>query len=124
MIAGTGGQNPIPYGILFRGDKFILFRNANTLGEVRYGLTCSSIIDNTSTATPLIPLIIYTLMGKTNPATLHKSTFSIPPEFHSDITRLETDHWGQKQQVRFLDQSCMYIFESHGSLVSSFCRQR
>ncbi|KIM87548.1 hypothetical protein PILCRDRAFT_95786 [Piloderma croceum F 1598] len=82
MIAGAGGQNPIPYGILFGDHKFILFslfRNEDTLGEVRYGLACSSIIDTTSTATPLIPLIIYTLLGKTNRATLHKSTFSIPP---------------------------------------------
>jgi len=60
---------------------FSLFCNADTLGEVRYGLACSDIIDCvTDTATPLIPLIIYTLLGNTNgPVQLCQPTFAIPP---------------------------------------------
>ncbi|SRR6266545_6037549 len=83
-VSMIGGQDLIPYGILFGGHRFMLFslfRNANTLGEVRYGLACSDIIDCvTDTATPLIPLIIYTLLGNTNgPVQLCQPTFAIPP---------------------------------------------
>ena len=78
-----GGPNLIPYGILFGGHRFMLFslfRNADTLGEVCYGLTCSDIIDCTNIVTPLIPLIIYTLLGNANgPVQLCQPTFAIPP---------------------------------------------
>jgi len=75
--------NLIPYGILFGGHKFMLFslfRNTDTLGEVCYGLACLNIIDSTSTAMPLIPLVIYTLLGNPNgPAQLHLTAFTPPP---------------------------------------------
>ena len=78
-----GEENMIPYGILFGGHRFMLFSlfsNANPLGEVRYGLACSGIIDCTDNATPLIPLIIYTLLGSADgPAPLCLPTFAIPP---------------------------------------------
>jgi len=42
------GPTPVPYGLLFGGDKFMfffsLFLNENTVGEVRYGLVFSDII--------------------------------------------------------------------------------
>ncbi len=75
-----GGPTPIPYGLLFGGEKFMffsLFLNANTVGEVRYGLACSDIISSTNAATPLIPLTIYTLLGNTDE--LFQPTFTIPP---------------------------------------------
>jgi hypothetical protein len=82
-VSMIGGPNLIPYGILFGGHRFMLFslfRNADTLGEVRYGLACSDIIDCTNIATPLIPLIIFTLLGNTNgPVELCQPTFAIPP---------------------------------------------
>lgn len=75
--------NLIPYGILFGGHRFMLFslfHNLDTLGEVRYGLACSNIIDSTSTVMPLIPLVIYTLLGNTGgPALLRRTAFVIPP---------------------------------------------
>jgi hypothetical protein len=59
---------------------FSLFCNVDTLGEVRYGLACSNIIDSTSTTMPLIPLVIYTLLGNTSgPAQLRQPAFTIPP---------------------------------------------
>jgi hypothetical protein len=82
-VSMIGGPNLIPYGILFGGHKYMLFslfRNADTLGEVRYGLACSNNIDSTSPTTPLIPFVIYTLLGNTNgPVPLHQTTFAIPP---------------------------------------------
>jgi len=77
-----GGINPIPYGILFGGHSFMLFslfRNADIVGEVRYGLSCSDIIDCTNITTPLIPLVIYTLLGTNDPVQLYQPTFAIPP---------------------------------------------
>lgn len=44
----------------FGGHKFMLFslfRNENTLGEARYGLACSEIIDCTDNARLIIPLV-------------------------------------------------------------------
>lgn len=38
---------------------FSLFRNENTLGEARYGLACSEIIDCTDNARLIIPLVTY-----------------------------------------------------------------
>jgi len=82
-VSMISGPNLILYGILFGGHKFMLFslfRNPDTLGEVRYGLACSNIIDSTSTVMPLIPLVIYTLLGNTNsPTPLHRTAFTIPP---------------------------------------------
>jgi len=81
-VSMIGGSNLIPYGILFGGHKFMLFslfRNAHTLGQVRYGLACSDIINCTDIATPLIPLIIFTLLGNTNDLQLYQPTFTIPP---------------------------------------------
>ena len=82
-VSMIGRQNLIPYGILFGGPRFMLFalfRNADTLGEVRYGLACSDIIDCINAVTPLIPLIIYTLLGNTNASVqLYQPTFTIPP---------------------------------------------
>jgi hypothetical protein len=78
-----GGGNLIPHGVLFGGHKFMLFslfRNADTLGEVRYGLACSDIIDCTNPTTPFIPLMIYTLLDNTGgPVQLRQPTFTIPP---------------------------------------------
>ena len=78
-----GEENMIPYGILFGGHRFMLFSlfsNANPHGEVRYGLACSGIIDCTDNTTPLIPLIISTLLGSADgPAPLCLPTFAIPP---------------------------------------------
>jgi len=54
-VSMIGGPTPIPYGLLFGGDKFMffsLFLNENTVGEVRYGLACSDIISSTNAATP------------------------------------------------------------------------
>ena len=82
-VSMISGPNPIPYGILFGGHRFMLFslfRNLDTLGEVHYGLACSNIIDSTSAVMPLIPLVIYTLLGNTGgPAPLRRTTFTIPP---------------------------------------------
>jgi hypothetical protein len=82
-VSMIGGKNLIPYGILFGGHRFMLFalfRNADTVGEVRYGLACSDIIDCTDVATPLIPLIIYTLLGNTSDSVqLYQPAFAIPP---------------------------------------------
>src|SRR5260221_10550907 len=82
-VSMIGQPNLTPYGILFGGHKFMLFslfRNADTIGEVRYGLACSNIIDCTNVATPLIPLIIYTLLGNIDdPVQLYQPTFAIPP---------------------------------------------
>ena len=82
-VSMIGRPNLIPYGILLGGHRFMLFslfRNADKLGEVRYGLACSDIIDCTNIATPLIPLIIYILLGNTNgPVQLRQPTFTIPP---------------------------------------------
>ena len=82
-VSMIGGRELIPYSILFGGHNFMLFslfRSADPLGEVRYGLVCSDIIDCTNVATPLIPLIIYTLLGNTNgPVRLCQPTFIIPP---------------------------------------------
>ena len=81
-VSMIGNPNIIPYGILFGGHRFMLFslfRNADTLGEIRYGLACSDIIDCTNVVTPLIPLIIFTLLGNSNDLQLYQPTFAIPP---------------------------------------------
>ncbi|KAF5384079.1 hypothetical protein D9615_003428 [Tricholomella constricta] len=82
-VSMIGRANKVPYGVLFGGHRFILFSlfcNADTLGEVRYGLACSDIIDCTKISTPFIPLIIYTLLGNANgPVQLCQPTFTIPP---------------------------------------------
>lgn len=82
-VSMIGEENMIPYGILFGGHRFMLFSlfsNANALGEVRYGLACSDIIDCTDNATPLIPLVISTLLGSADgPAPLCLPTFAAPP---------------------------------------------
>ena len=78
-VSMISGSTQIPYGLLFGGEKFMffsLFLNADTVGEVRYGLACSDIISSTNAATPLIPLTIYTLLGNTNK--LFQPTFTIP----------------------------------------------
>jgi hypothetical protein len=76
-------ENLIPYGILFGGHRFMLFSlfsSADALGEIRYGLACSGIIDCTDNVTPLIPLIISTLLGSAGgPAPLCLPTFAITP---------------------------------------------
>src|SRR5260221_11978744 len=87
-VSMIGQPNLTPYGILFGGHKFMLFslfRNVDTLGEVRYGLACSDIIDCTYIATPLIPLIIFTLLGNTNDLQMYQPTFAIPPILTPDV---------------------------------------
>lgn len=82
-ISMINRDNPMPYGILFGGHQFMLFslfRNESALGEVYYGLACSGVIDCTDITRPLIPLVIYCLLGNPNgPAQLFSPSFPLPP---------------------------------------------
>ena len=80
MIVCPGG--PIPYAILFGGNKFLLFsllENLDSSGEARYGLFCSDIIETSSELLPIIPLVIFMHLGKDAPASLIPSRIPIPP---------------------------------------------
>src|SRR5882762_413936 len=104
-VSMISGSNLIPYGIFFSGHRFMLFLfcNPDTLGEVCYGLVCSNIIDSTSTAMPLIPLVIYTLLGNTNsPALLHQTAFAIPPILTPVIQK--STYVTQSQLQRFVSK--------------------
>jgi len=117
-----GGQSLIPYGILFGGHRFMLFslfRNADTLGEVRYGLACSDIIDCTNTVTPLVPLVIYTLLGNTDgPVQLHQHTFTIPPVPTPVILDAKP-----VSRNRFKASSLVRVLKFHRGSTNLFCFQ-
>jgi hypothetical protein len=100
---------------------FSLFRNADTLWAVRYGLARSDIIGCTNIATPLIlALIIYTLLGNTN-SPLHPTV----PAHLRHSSRPNTSYPGLKTGHtrvdfgNFCDQFHMYASE----LLSHFCFQ-
>jgi len=86
---------------------FSLFCNPDTLGEFCYGLACSNINDSTSTAIPLIPLVIYTLLGNTNgPALLHWTAFAIAPILTPVI---QNQHLSHRVNYRDLFQK-LYLY--------------
>jgi len=126
-----GNPSIIPYGILFGGHRFMLFslfRNADTLGEIRYGLTCSNIIDCTNVATPLIPLIIFTLLGNSNDLQLYQPTFTIPPvptpviQDKDLVTRSKFRNFVSKFPVRISGfqrgvTDLMFVFKTKGKAI-------
>jgi hypothetical protein len=114
-VSMIGGPTIIPYGILFGGHKFMLFslfRNVDTLGDFRYGLACSHIIDSISVTTPLIPLVIYTLLGNTNgPVQLRPTVFSVPPVVTPVIQNSELVARSKLQKFKSaFSLACMPVF--------------
>ena len=124
-VSIIGGPNLIPYGILFNGHRFMLFsllHNADTLGEVHYGLACSNIIDSTSAVVPLIPLVIYTLLGNTNgPAQLCQTAFTVPPVLTLVIQDSKLVTWSRFQKfMSSISPVCMPEFWQGANLILVF----
>ena len=102
---------------------FSLFRNEDTVGEVRYGLACSNIISSIDTATPLIPLCIYTLLGNANE--LLQPTFTIPP-IETPVIIQEDKPLTRSKFGKFVQSTVSSVFGFKQKLISSlwFSRKR
>jgi hypothetical protein len=103
-------DNPINYAILFGGDHFMvfsLFVNQDTLGGPRYGLLCSDILATSSAVCPIIPLTIFTLLGKERHAELTKGNLLLPPICDppvlrkvSPTIRFQTKHFSEEPKAQ------------------------
>jgi hypothetical protein len=106
MISYRDG--PIPYAILFGGDRFMLFSlfdNMGDDGEKRFGLFCSDIIKTSCKRFPIIPLVIFMLLGKDGPAPLTPSQIPIPPVESQQNDKKVRNPWTKKQDISRLLQT-------------------
>jgi hypothetical protein len=101
------GDEPIPYAILFGACNFMvfsLFINEDTLGQPRYGLLCSDIISTCSVVSPIIPLAVFTLLGRNRHAELRKGNQKVPPIRDPPVVKNPTSCVTRDQQKHFLAQ--------------------
>ena len=62
-MISSGRSHKIPYGVLFGGDRYIMFTICPVPGTDQYGLICSDILNLFDQDLPFMLIMVFCLLG-------------------------------------------------------------